>query len=281
MKSSNEKERKEDKRKGKEWEEQADDLKECFVIQPYDSGVYDSRYRETIKPALEEAGVKPVRADEILGLNPVIEKIEQAIKDAPICLAEVSEDNPNVWFELGYALALSRPTVIICESRRTSLPFDVQHRPFILYRTETENGFKKLRKDIVDSIQHQIRLSTQEVKRVPVLKESEAAKADLKDYEVTMLAEIFDSLTSDTGGIESQRLKYRMELAGFSSITVALGIETLSDRGFISSSIEVLANGLNEYATKVYYIADLGKAWIIENQGLLRLRDLPDDLHDD
>ncbi|MDG1580423.1 hypothetical protein [Pseudomonas sp. GOM6] len=96
----------------------------CFVIQAFDSGTYDRRYSETIKPALIKAGVEPQRADEILGLNPIIEKIESAIELASICIAEVSEDNPNVWLELGYALALNRPTVILCDkSKRSRLPF--------------------------------------------------------------------------------------------------------------------------------------------------------------
>ena len=68
----------------------------CFVIQSFDGGKYDRRYSETIKPALIKAEVDPQRADEILGLNPVIDKIETAIESASICIAEVSEDNPNV-----------------------------------------------------------------------------------------------------------------------------------------------------------------------------------------
>lgn len=65
----------------------------CFVIQAFDGGRYDRRYSETIKPALIKAEVEPQRADEILGLNPIVEKIETAIKLASICIAEVSEDN--------------------------------------------------------------------------------------------------------------------------------------------------------------------------------------------
>ena len=69
----------------------------CFVIQAFDGGKYDRRYQETVRPALVKAGVDPQRADEILGLNPVVEKIERAIESAAICVAEVSEDNPNGW----------------------------------------------------------------------------------------------------------------------------------------------------------------------------------------
>src|ERR1017187_7444846 len=102
----------------------------CFVIQEFDDGgKFDLRYSETIHPALDAAGVKPLRADKILGLQPIIQKIESAIREADICVAEVSTDNANVWLELGYALALDRPVVILCDkSARERLPFDIQHR---------------------------------------------------------------------------------------------------------------------------------------------------------
>jgi hypothetical protein len=114
----------------------------CFVIQSFDGGTFDRRYTETIRPALIKASVVPQRADEILGLNPVIEKIESAIELATICFAEVSLDNPNVWLELGYALALRKPTVILCDKAiRSKLPFDVQHRPIIFYSSDSKSGF--------------------------------------------------------------------------------------------------------------------------------------------
>ena len=103
----------------------------CFVIQEFDDGdTFDRRYEETISPALIAAEVAPRRADEILGLQPVINKIEDAIQQASICVAEVSTDKSNVWLELGYALAVNRPVVILCDDqKRVKLPFDIQHRP--------------------------------------------------------------------------------------------------------------------------------------------------------
>jgi len=95
----------------------------AFVIQAFDNAKFDRRYQETIRPGIVKGGAEPQRADEILGLQPIIQKIEQAIKAADICIAEVSLDNPNVWLELGYALALDRPTIILCDrSHRDRLP---------------------------------------------------------------------------------------------------------------------------------------------------------------
>ena len=61
-----------------------------------------------------------MRADEVLGTRPVVEKIEQGLHAADVVFAEVSEDNPNVFVELGYALALNVPTVIVCDRAKRS-----------------------------------------------------------------------------------------------------------------------------------------------------------------
>ncbi len=126
----------------------------CFVIQEFDEGgKFDKRYDETIEPALKSSEVDPVRADKILGLQPVIQKIEENILDSSICVAEVSTDNPNVWLELGYALALNKPVVILCDKQiRDKLPFDIRHRPVIFYRTDSKSGYEELERKIKENI---------------------------------------------------------------------------------------------------------------------------------
>lgn len=130
----------------------------CFVIQEFDEGgTFDRRYRDVIEPAIRSANVKPVRADEILGLNPIIEKIEKAIQDSDICIAEVSTNNPNVWMELGYALALNKPTIIICDKgKRNKLPFDVQHRPVIFYLSDSRRDFDDLEQKLKENILNEL-----------------------------------------------------------------------------------------------------------------------------
>lgn len=79
----------------------------CFVMQVFDGGAYDRRYEESFAPAIKEGGAVAVRSDKLLGTKPVIEKIEGSLRSATIAFAEISEDNPNVFVELGYT-CLSR-----------------------------------------------------------------------------------------------------------------------------------------------------------------------------
>jgi hypothetical protein len=60
------------------------------------------------KPAIEEAGLEPYRVDRDPSVSIPINDIEKGIRDAAVCFADITLDNPNVWFELGYALASER-----------------------------------------------------------------------------------------------------------------------------------------------------------------------------
>ena len=75
----------------------------CFVIQPFDRGKFDKRYKDAFEPGLAKAGFEAYRVDQDPGTDVVIAAIEEGIRRAAICLADVTTNNPNVWYELGYA----------------------------------------------------------------------------------------------------------------------------------------------------------------------------------
>jgi hypothetical protein len=85
----------------------------CFVIQPFDKGRFDKPYADVFAPAISEAGLEPYRIDRDPTVTIPIEDIQAGIESCEACLAEISTDNPNVWFELGYAIASQREVVLI------------------------------------------------------------------------------------------------------------------------------------------------------------------------
>lgn len=80
-------------------------MKSCFVIQPFDKDKFDKRFIDVYKPAIEAAGLVAYRVDNDLGARVPIEQIENNIRDSVLCFAEITNDNPNVWYELGFAFA--------------------------------------------------------------------------------------------------------------------------------------------------------------------------------
>lgn len=79
--------------------------KRCFVIQRFDGDKYDRRYDEVFAPAVRATGLEPYRVDRDPKADIPIDAIEKEIDEATICLADITEDNPNVWYEVGYAYA--------------------------------------------------------------------------------------------------------------------------------------------------------------------------------
>src|SRR5258708_34562665 len=62
-------------------------------------------------------------------------------------------DNPNVWFEVGYAIAASKDVIFICsEERRSAFPFDVQHRTITKYGTASPRDFKELQRKVTERL---------------------------------------------------------------------------------------------------------------------------------
>jgi hypothetical protein len=110
----------------------------CFVIQPFGTS-HDDRYDGMFSDAIRDAGLTPYRVDRDPSVAVPIEGIESGIRDAVACLADVSTDNPNVWFEVGYAMALGKPVLLVSSIDRERFPFDIQHRTIVRYRSDPEN----------------------------------------------------------------------------------------------------------------------------------------------
>lgn len=91
----------------------------------------DKTYLNIIKPAVEEAGLKCVRADEIVHSGLIDMPMYEQLLSADVVIADLSTANNNAFYELGVRHAL-RPytTIVICEDEMTKdgrpkLPFDV------------------------------------------------------------------------------------------------------------------------------------------------------------
>src|SRR5258708_8751680 len=94
-----------------------------------------------------------LRVDRDPTVSIPIEDIEAGIRNAEVCLAEITTDNPNVWFELGFAIPSQRDVVLICSSERESrFPFDIQHRSIIRYNTESSSDFEALKDRITERL---------------------------------------------------------------------------------------------------------------------------------
>ena len=94
-------------------------------------GYYDSIY----KPAIEKAKLKADRADaDLYGTGKIIDQIWKGITSARVLLAELTNRNANVLYELGLAHALHKPVILVCsKANEEDVPFDLRHVRVIYY----------------------------------------------------------------------------------------------------------------------------------------------------
>src|SRR5947208_2069199 len=65
----------------------------CFVIQPFDGGPFDKRYEDVLEPAIGDAHLEAYRVDRDPNASIPIEQIESGIRNAQVCLADITTDN--------------------------------------------------------------------------------------------------------------------------------------------------------------------------------------------
>lgn len=105
----------------------------AFAIMKFEKD-FDDLYNNVIVPKCMEYGYEPIRADRIYTSSSIIQDIITEISDASVIIADITMDNPNVFYELGYAHALNKPTILLADvDKRKSLPFDLSGFRTILY----------------------------------------------------------------------------------------------------------------------------------------------------
>lgn len=115
--------------------------KACFVIMPFGDERKDpKRYKEfkdvfehVIKPAAESHGYSVLRADMSDRPAMITPEIVTALFRAPIVIADLSRENPNVYYELGIRHAFKKPVIHICHQEGFPPPFDISWQRIIKY----------------------------------------------------------------------------------------------------------------------------------------------------
>ena len=240
----------------------------CFVMQPFDDGEYDKRYDDVIAPAINDCDLEAYRVDRDLSVSIPIEEIETGIRRSELCLAEISTDNPNVWFELGFAIAVPKEVILICsEDRKSRFPFDVQHRSIISYKTESIQDFQKLRNDIASRIRaiRKKRVGIAQVASISPIADTQG----LKPHEIVALVTVMQNSFISAGGVSGWSVKNDMNEAGYTDIAVSLALASLGQKRMLTSDTAEDMNG-EEYA--VYLVTESGEQWLLNNEDKLVLK---------
>jgi hypothetical protein len=117
----------------------------CFVIMPFGTDgtraaeEYTEIYQGWIKPAVESIRtgegerISCVRADEMLRPGEVMSQIVADLVEADLVIADLSDRNPNVFYELGVRHSVGGRTILLTQNVR-DVPFDLRGFRLLTYK---------------------------------------------------------------------------------------------------------------------------------------------------
>ena len=105
----------------------------CFVLMPFGRKTdatgritdFDAVYREIIAPAVQAAGLEPIRADEERVGGTIHKPMFERLMLCDYAVADITGANPNVYYELGIRHAMRPRSTVILFAEGTTLPFDI------------------------------------------------------------------------------------------------------------------------------------------------------------
>ena len=109
-----------------------------FVIMPFTEDWSDDIWGQVIKPAVQDSGMIPVRADDLYGQN-IMEDVWQSILKAAVIICDTTGRNPNVFYELGIAHTLGKKVILLTQ-KIDDIPFDLQAYRHIEYVNSLSGG---------------------------------------------------------------------------------------------------------------------------------------------
>ncbi len=109
---------------------------DVFVLMPFNEEL-EPIYLNHILPLGDELGVSIRRADDKLWAGPFMEKVWDGIYAADLILADCTQSNPNVFYEIGIAHAIGKKVVLLTRSE-ADIPSDIKHYDYIPYVYDPE-----------------------------------------------------------------------------------------------------------------------------------------------
>jgi nucleoside 2-deoxyribosyltransferase len=97
------------------------------------SDLFDDVFYVGMVPAAAQVGLRCIRVDQLHHGSDSVEETRRQIDEASVILADVTNSQPDVLYELGYAHAVGKPTVQICSASVANLPFSIRNRDTVLY----------------------------------------------------------------------------------------------------------------------------------------------------
>jgi len=241
----------------------------CCVFQPFDKGDFDKRYDDVLVPAIENAHLEPYRVDRDAGSVIPVDTLHREIRSAAVCIADITTRNPNVMYELGFAIAAEKDVVIISGLVPEVYPFDIQHRGILSYLVGSPRDFKELEQNL--TVRLNAILDRREKTAAIVSASPIKANAGLQPHELTALALLLANSDATDDVVSANWFKQEMRKAGYSDVGTRLAMAHLVKLGYAVFG----SRSEGDESWTVYGITEGGEEWLVDNQAELELQIRP------
>lgn len=154
-------------------------------------------WEKVFEPACETLTLRPIRADKIAEPGEIPEQIFLYLRDSLVVIADVTEGNPNVMYELGLRHTRDLATVQVGEYER--LPFDISTIRTLQFK-RTEGGLIELRDSLIETLRAALEGRGKPVTATRVWNESAAVDAATLSAAVAVSSEPDDGDEADEPG---------------------------------------------------------------------------------
>lgn len=126
------------------------DNKLCFIVMPFNFEWSDTVF-SYVEQIVTKFNLNTRRADSVTG-HIIMEDIWRLLNQARLVIVDVTENNPNVFYELGIAHTLGKNVILLAQNT-DHIPFDISSYRHIIYKGDTST-YKILDEQLSNHIQN-------------------------------------------------------------------------------------------------------------------------------
>lgn len=255
----------------------------CFVICPIgEEGTEirewsDLTFTYIIKPVVELFGYKAVRANDIKQPGMITSQIIEQLIEAPLVIADLTSNNPNVFYELAVRHIVQKPYLQMIKIGQ-SIPFDVNGMRTIFFDTdlkqadnakiELSNQIRSIESNDFKAI-NPITLAHTYRKIQNALEDEFSVKDDISHLVLESLNEVVYSISEIKGEISSLKTKNMANSQMKMKLKLSDDLRMISkERDLVSNKIAILLDEVNNLNEK-YADVDTGSIEFKERNRLL------------
>lgn len=132
-------------------------MKTCFIVCPIGNEGSDIRkrsdtlFKHVIAPVCQECSFEPIRIDKENTNGSLTDEIITHIKTDDLVIADITDLNPNAFYEIGYRAALEKPAIYLM-SKDTDIPFDISSIRTYTYNLSDLDSVEEVKSRLTQTI---------------------------------------------------------------------------------------------------------------------------------